>query len=252
MIVPIFLLLLFLCWGSFLNVVGHRLIIQESVLGRSRCIHCKHRLAWYDTIPLISYIFLHGKCRTCHQSISLLYPFIELLTAVSMLLLYYSSDVDYFLVYFLFFSALIITIRTDLETMLISRLVTLALVPIGFLLSFSDYIPIIPLDSIMGAALGYMCLWFISTIFYLCTHKQGIGEGDFELLACIGAFTGIFGVWTSLLLGSLLGSIIGISYLKLTGTLERHAKLPFGPFLACGAIIYVIFEDSIMCLLGWS
>src|SRR2546428_8423420 len=129
----ILLLLLSLCWGSFLNVVGYRLMKDEHLLDRSRCIHCKHQIAWYDLIPVISYFMLKGKCRACRQPISGLYPFIELFTTMSMLLLYYLVDFEYFIAYFLFFSALIITIRTDLETMLISRWVTLVLVPFGLI-----------------------------------------------------------------------------------------------------------------------
>ncbi len=140
--------------------------------------------------------------------------------------------------------------RTDLETMLISRLVTVPLIPIGFILSCTDHIPIIPLDSVMGAAIGYISLWLISAIFYACTGKQGIGEGDFELLAGIGSFTGIFGIWACLMIGSILGSVIGITYLAMTGTLQRHAQLPFGLFLAMGAILYVIGEEYIVSLLG--
>lgn len=250
MIIPIILLVLVsLCWGSFLNVVAYRLIKGESLGGRSRCIHCKHSIAWYDTLPIISYLVLQGRCRTCHQPISLLYPGIELLTALSMTLLYYIREPDYFFAYFLFFSALIITIRTDLETMLISRYTTLLLIPVGALFSWVDYMPLIPLDSIMGAAIGYVSLWLISALFYACTGKQGIGEGDFELLAFIGSFTGIFGVWASLMIGSITGSIIGITYLYASGTLQRHAKIPFGPFLALGALIYVLWEDYIALML---
>lgn len=252
MVIPILLMLFFLCWGSFLNVVAYRLIKEESFGGRSRCIHCKHILAWYDIVPLISYLLLKGICRTCHQPISLLYPAIETLTAISMMLLYYMNDFDYFFAYFLFFSALIVTIRTDLETMLISRYVTLFLIPVGIFFSSTDYIPIIPLDSIMGAAIGYIILWLISAIFQACTGKQGIGEGDFELLAFIGSFTGIFGIWASLMIGSILGSIIGILYLHTTGKLQRHAQLPFGPFLALGALLYVLGEEYIAAIIGFN
>ncbi len=101
----------------------------------------------------------------------------------------------------------------------------------------------------MGTALGYFVLWIIGTIFFLITRKQGIGEGDFELLAMIGSFTGVVGIWASILFGSILGSIIGIIYLKYMGILKRHAKLPFGPFLAIGAMIYVLFQEPIMILL---
>jgi leader peptidase (prepilin peptidase)/N-methyltransferase len=246
---PILLIILFLCWGSFLNVVGYRLIQSESLWSRSRCIHCKHTLAWYDLMPLVSYLFLRGKCRSCTRSISLLYPLIELLTALTLLAGYYLIDPDYYLAYFILFSALIVTIRTDLESMLISRWVTIVLIPLGILFSLTDHTPIMPLNSIMGAAVGYISLWLIGTIFYAITKKEGIGQGDFDLLALVGSFTGLLGVWGTLLLGSVLGTIGGTLYLLLTGSLRRHAKVPFGPFLALGAILYVCFHERIIELL---
>ncbi len=243
MIEPIVVSTVFACWGSFLNVVGYRLIHGISLLGRSQCVSCHSRIAWYDLIPLISYVILRGRCRSCHERISPLYPFIELVTAVSLTGLYYGIEAHYFGAYFLFFSALIVTIRTDLETMLIARLMTLPLIPLGFILSCTDHIPLIPLDSILGTAVGFFSLWLISTLFYLFTRKQGIGEGDFELLALIGSFTGMFGVWAALMIGAIMGSITSLAYLTYTGKLERHAKIPFGPFLAFGAMCYVLLEE---------
>ena len=245
MIIPTLLILFFLCWGSFLNVVAYRLIEEEHFFGYSKCTQCKHPIAWYDNIPIISYIVLQGRCRQCLYQISLLYPFIEIFTTVCLTLLYYLVESEYLLAYFIFFSALIVTIRTDFETMLISRWVTTALIPIGIIFSISDNIPIVPLNSILGAALGYFCLWLIGSLFYAITHKKGIGEGDFELLAMIGAFTGVVGVWSTILIGSILGSIIGIIYLKSMGILKRDTKLAFGPFLAFGAIIYILLQDQI-------
>lgn len=249
MITVTFLILFFLCWGSFLNVLAYRLIHEKSLIGRSSCIHCDTPLAWYDILPLFSYLMLQGTCRHCQQPISFLYPFIELLTGITLSLLYCTTDLEYFGAYFIFFSALIVTIRTDLETMLISRWVTAALLPLGLLCSLTDRIPILPLNSILGAAVGYGSLWLVGTIFYAITKKHGIGEGDFELLAMIGSFTGIIGIWASVLFGSLLGTIIGLTYLKYTGMLQRYAKLPFGPFLAGGAILYVLVQEPIMHLI---
>ncbi len=163
--------------------------------------------------------------------------------------LYYTIDTTYFVGYFILFSALIVTLRSDLETLLISRLSTLALVPVGIIFSFTDHIPIAPLNSLMGAAAGYLFLWLIATIFYALTHKEGIGQGDLDLLALIGSFTGIIGGWASILIGSVLGSAIGTLYLIYTGQLKRHAKIPFGSFLAIGAIVYVLFQDYITALL---
>lgn len=248
MIVLVVLFLFFLCWGSFLNVVSYRLIAGQAITGRSRCLHCMKTIAWYDLIPVISYLTLAGRCRSCNKPISLLYPSIELLTALSMTLLWYIIDPEYFIALAIFFSALIISIRSDIETMYLSRWTTIALVPLGILFSFTDQISIVPINSILGAALGFGGLWLIGTIFYLLTNKQGIGEGDYDLLALIGSFTGIIGIWVTILIGSLLGTIIGSFYLYI-GNLKRDTKIPFGPFLAIAAMIYVLLQEQIMTFL---
>lgn len=247
----IVLIPLFLCWGSFLNVVAYRLIRGQGLIHPSACIHCGHPIAWYDNIPLLSFILLYGKCRACGQPISWLYPFIELFTTIVMTLLYLRIDPLYFWGYFFFFSALIVTIRSDLETMLISRWVTIALVPVGIIMSFIDTIPIAPLNSMMGAAVGYLSLWVVGTLFYLITKKDGLGQGDLDLLACIGAFTGIIGVWMTVLLGSLLGSAIGTTALLYQGRFQQYMKIPFGPFLAVGAIIFVLYHGPLLRLIGF-
>jgi leader peptidase (prepilin peptidase)/N-methyltransferase len=170
---------------------------------------------------------------------------------VVMTLLYLRIENIYFWGHFVLFSALIVTIRSDLETMLISRWVTIALVPVGIIMSFTDTIPIAPLNSIMGSATGYLSLWLVGTLFYLITRKEGLGQGDLDLLACIGAFTGIVGIWMTVLLGSLFGSIIGTACLLYQGKFHRSMKLPFGPFLAMGAIIYVLFQTPLLRLVGF-
>ncbi len=236
--------LLSLIWGSFLNVVAYRLINEKSIVApRSFCPHCKTTIAWYDNIPIVSWLLLRARCRHCKKAISALYPFIELLTAAAFILLY-NFEPTYFLAYALFFSALIVTIRTDLEYMLISRMVTLALLPIGWLLSYFHLLPIDLTQSLIGSLLGFFSLFFIAQIFYLLTKKHGIGEGDFDLLALIGAFTGARGVFFTLLIGSWIGSIISIAYIIIARK-NAQAKIPFGPFLALGAMSYVLWHDLI-------
>ncbi len=249
MVILLLLIIASLCWGSFLNVIGYRLIKGKSILGRSACPHCSHTLSWHDLIPLFSFIFLKGKCRYCHTPISWLYPLIELLTVLAFVAAYYLVDDIYYIAYFIFFSALFVTIRSDLEYLLISPWMTLALIPIGIALSFTDLLPIYPLNSILGAAVGYIVPWLIGAFFYFITKKEGIGQGDFDLLAFIGAFTGIMGVWAALFIGSLLGSLCGGIYLYATGSLRRNVPLPFGPFLAIGAMLYCLFADEIVELL---
>lgn len=200
-------------------------------------------------IPVISWIILCGRCRYCKQTISWLYPCIELFTAIVMVALLNFIPTRYIPAYIIFFSALIITIRTDIETLLISRIVTLFLVPIGVLFSFLKLIPITPLNSISGTLFGYFFLYSFSKIFQKITHREGIGSGDFDLLAFIGSFTGITGCWISLMIGSLLGSLFGLSQI-IRGKANRTTKIPFGPFLAIGALIFVLFQDSIVTLLS--
>lgn len=243
-----------LIWGSFLNVVAYRLIQEQSLGGRSVCPHCNHQLAWYDNIPLISWLALRGKCRTCAQPISFLYPFIELLTGLSAVALCegWKFEVgpeitNYFPAYFIFFSALIVTIRTDLEFMLISRYMTLFLIPAGIALSAFGFLPISPLESILCALGGYLLFYAIAQAFYWFTGREGMGQGDLDLIAFIGAFTGLMGVWMTILIGSILGSVSSAIYLLASGQ-ERSTHIPFGPFLAFGAICYVLFAEQLMRL----
>lgn len=236
----------FLCWGSFLNVVAYRIIHEpHTILDRSRCDHCKTTLAWYDLIPVFSFLFCGGRCRYCGGQISLLYPAIELFTTIILLLLFYSVPVYYFLSYAFYFSLLIINIRTDMEHMLLSSLVTLYSIPIPLLLSFFRYIPATFTDSLFGALSGYLCLWSIGKLFYWWTGKQGIGEGDFEMLALIGSWTGMLGCWFAITLGSVIGVIAGI-VLQAQRETRGDIKIPFAPCLALGSIMFVFFSKQII------
>lgn len=153
----------------------------------------------------------------------------------------YVLEPHYLAAYFVFFSALIVTVRTDLETMLISRYATLALVPVGCLLSLFGFLPISLTSSIVGALFGYGFLWLIRAAFKAVTGKIGIGQGDLDLMAFIGAFTGILGCWVTISIGSLAGALLGTAYLL--ATRQSTAKpLPFGPFLALGAVCFVLAQ----------
>lgn len=242
-------IILSLCWGSFLNVVAFRLVHQLLLFEPfSLCPECNARIQWYDNIPVISYVLLRGKCRSCKKPISFLYPTIEILSAFLFPLLWYATTPFYFIAYFILFSALIVTIRTDLEFMLISRFVTIFLIPFGLFFAYTHLLPITPIESMLGTITGYFFLWSIAKLYRYITGKEGMGQGDFDLLAFIGSFTGPFGCWITLLVGSTVGSIIG-----LIGIIALHkdfsAKLPFGPFLAFGAIAFVLFQDQFTVLL---
>jgi leader peptidase (prepilin peptidase) / N-methyltransferase len=237
----------FLCWGSFLNVVAYRLLREQSPFaGRSCCPHCNAPIAWYDLIPLFSYCLLAGKCRHCHAVISPLYPFVESLTALFFYALITCIDQHYWIGYGIFFSALIVVIRTDLEMMLIPSLVTLYAIPLGVLLSLCGMLPLAVLESIVGAASAYFFLYTVFFIYRAITKREGIGWGDIELLGFIGAFLGVQGWWVAMLIGSLSGSLIGILYLAVNALDARTTPLPFGPFLALGAILYVLYGPVVL------
>ena len=240
------LFIVFLCWGSFLNVVGYRLIRHYPLTGRSFCPHCRQTLSWYDLIPLVSYITLQGRCRYCGNSISFLYPFIEVVTALLLTCMILFIDRQYWLGYGIFISALLVTIRTDFDKMLISRLVTLALIPIAVVLSFFTMIPVLPQQSILGALFGYSVLWIIAKVFYLIKKNEGMGDGDFDLLSMIGSFTGILGAWIALLLGSFLGVLASIVHM--IASRRIHIKIAFGPWLAAGALLYLFFQDFFLLM----
>ena len=154
----------------------------------------------------------------------------------------------YFFSYFIFFSALIVTIRSDIETMLISRYATIFLAPIGIVLSMHGLLPISLRESISGALFGYLFLFCINYMFRYLRQIDGIGEGDFDLLLFIGSFTGIVGCWISITIGSLLGSVYGIISLLLHNNKNfehfQYTKIPFGPFLAFGALIFVFIQTQ--------
>ncbi len=235
----LFLDIVFLCWGSFLNVVGYRLIKGiDLVFKRSHCPECQTPINWYDLIPVFSYLILAGKCRSCSKKISILYPCIELLTMIVLLGAVVFIPQEYFLGYFLFFSALIVCIRSDAQTMLLSRLVTLYFAPVGWLCAYLELIPLPLQESAASSLIGFMSLWSIAKIFTYCTGKQGLGEGDMDLMACIGAFTGLAGLWSTLMIGSCAGAVFSVLYFKITKK-DYNTPIPFGPFLALGAMVHV-------------
>ncbi|NRB21709.1 prepilin peptidase [Candidatus Dependentiae bacterium] len=218
---------------------------QNPVTPRSACPHCHENIAWHDNIPVLSWILLCGKCRSCSKPISVLYPIVELLTALVFTLLWLYIPHVYFFSYAFFFSALIVSIRSDIETMLISRFVTLFLVPVGFFLSALGFLPITMIQSILGALAGYFSLYLFAKLFEWFTGKKGMGQGDLDLLAFIGSFIGPLGCWFVITIGSIIGSIWGISSILFLKK-SKSTKIPFGPFLALGAISYVFLQDTVL------
>lgn len=232
-------------------MLAYRLISGDSLLrSRSFCPSCNKDIAWYDLIPLASWLLLKGKCRNCSAPISWLYFFIELSALIFFSSLFFTIQPCYWFAYFIFFSALLVTIRTDLEHMLISRYASVYLIPFGIFFSATRLVPISIMNSILGAVTAYLFLLLVNSLFYTCTKKVGMGQGDGELLACIGSFLSFTGWWISLIIGSFLGSIVGLAYLLITQQ-KSSTRLPFGPFLAFGAIIYLLFEKQLLYIFGF-
>jgi len=251
----IFIVVVFLCWGSFLNVIAYRSVHDKKFLQkRSKCNYCNKLIAWYDNIPVISWVILRSKCRKCKTKISVLYPFIEIFTCILLTSLFFyifyvqnnfvftKNNIISFLAYFIFFSALIVATRTDLEEMVIPQIFSIWLVPLGFIFSYLNILEISFISSFMGAVIGYGILWLVAKLFKLFTKKDGLGEGDMELLALIGAFTGIFGVWVTIFLSSLIGVLVAGIYLYTIKNIP-NLKIPFGPFLVLGVILYFFFKS---------
>jgi leader peptidase (prepilin peptidase) / N-methyltransferase len=222
-------------------MIGYRLLSGDSFLrARSFCPHCDKNLVWYDLFPLVSYLILTGKCRWCSHSISYLYPLIECISALIIPFFLLTYPMYLIPAGFIFISAMIICIRTDLEAMLLSRFTTLYLAPFFIAASFFDAIQITPLHSCLGAITAYGFLYTIRSIHWYMTGIEGMGLGDIELICCIGSFLGISGWWFSLFVASCMGSIVGLAcmiYYK-----KKSLKIPFGPFLALGALSILLYE----------
>ena len=230
-----------LCIGSFLNVCICRLPERRSIAWpRSSCPHCGRRLAPRDLAPVVSYLWLGGRCRYCREPISIQYPIVELATGLlfaAVVGVYGISLVS--LKYLIFVSLLIIITGTDINTRLIPNVVTYPGMAIGLILSL--FIPGISfLQSIVGLLVcgGVVCLlaW---------ASKGGMGGGDIKLMGMMGAFLGWDAGLLTLFVGALLGSVVGIVRIA-SGKQKRRDPMPFGPFLAVGGLISAFFAPSIL------
>ena len=232
--------------GSFLNVCIFRLPKEESIIWPgSHCPHCKKPIKFYDNIPLISYLLLGGKCRQCHSSISLQYPLVEGITALSSLIVFmeFGPSLSY-LFYFSFVAALIVITVIDLYHQIIPDVISLPGIGVGLLASLM--IPQITFsNSLLGILLGGGSLFLIATVYQWLFKREGMGGGDVKLLAMIGAFLGWKAVILTILLGSLIGSITGIIVMVSKGKDFKYA-IPFGPFLSLGAVIALFYGENLI------
>jgi len=232
--------------GSFLNVCIFRLPREESIIWPgSRCPHCKKAIKFYDNVPLISYLLLGGKCRQCQGPISLQYPLIEGITALSSFVLFmkFGASLDY-LFYFCFVAALIVITVIDLYHQIIPDVISLPGIGVGLVASL--IIPRITFfNSLLGVVSGGGSLFLIATVYQWLVKREGMGGGDVKLLAMIGAFLGWKAVILTILLGSFIGSITGIIVMVSKGKDFKYA-IPFGPFLSIGAGIALFYGESII------
>ncbi len=233
--------------GSFLNVVILRLPQEGGsiVFPASHCPICKTPLNWYENIPIISYIFLRGKCNHCKTTISLQYPVVELLMALLSGAVFYKFGLSITACgYFLFCAALLVIIWVDIHHQIIPDIISLPGIVVGFFFSFVNS-QLTWQSSLIGLLIGGGILYSIALLYFILRKQEGMGGGDIKLLAMIGAFLG----WQSLLFviffSSLTGTIVGLTAMakqKKGGA----TRIPFGPFLSVAALFFLFFNAQIL------
>jgi len=230
--------------GSFANVCVHRLPAGKSVVSPgSHCPNCGAPVAWYDNIPVLSYTVLRGRCRQCANPISLRYPVLEALMGASWAALaWYFGPQPVLAMAIVFITLLWILTLIDLETFLLPDVLTLPGIVIG--IGFAFWLGY-GVDSLIGAACGYGVLWLVARLFLLLTGREGMGYGDFKLLAMLGAFLGWQALPFIILVSSLVGAIIGSLYLLLSKK-EARTEIPFGPYLAAAGVLYLLWGPQAM------
>lgn len=262
--------------GSFLNVVILRLpprlewqwkrdateILEQPevydppppgiVIEPSHCPHCKHKLSWYENIPVFSWLALRGKCRHCQAPISAQYPLVELLTGLLALASVWQFGFGWQGFGAIVLSCFLVALSgIDLRTQLLPDQLTLPLMWLGLVASLDSlYMPAKP--ALLGAIVGYASLWSVWWLFKQLTGKEGMGHGDFKLLAALGAWVGLQGILPIILLSSLVGAIIGSIWLATQGR-DRATPIPFGPYLAiAGWIVFFWGQQMIDAYMKFS
>ncbi|MFI5347872.1 MAG: prepilin peptidase, partial [Elusimicrobiota bacterium] len=242
-------------YGSFQNDAVHRLQREESLVRpRSRCPRSRNPIAWYDNVPVLSWLLLRGRCRHCRKPISARYPAVEAATGLLAAALQrrWPADTVWVVGAALACGALLAVALIDWETFLIPDELSIGLAVSGLLFSpFNPYFGggawwLSARGSLIGAASGFAMAWAIAAIGEALLKKEALGGGDVKLLAGVGAWAGATGAFDCMMLGSLVGSIYGIRLL-LTGRATRSDPIPFGPFLAAAAV----FNFFVLLPLGW-
>jgi leader peptidase (prepilin peptidase)/N-methyltransferase len=234
--------------GSFLNVCIYRLPGSLSIIRpRSMCPSCKTQIAFYDNIPILSYLWLRGRCRRCGATISLRYPVVETTAGLFAVALFNRHGVapEGFILY-AFVAALLVVTFIDLDHQIIPDVITYPGILVGFLSSFVvDHITY--KESLMGILLGGGSLFLVASVYYLLTRKEGMGGGDIKLLAMVGAFLGWKAVIFTIFVGSAIGTVVGVAVALRTHG-GRKMAVPFGPFLSLGALLFLFCGQQII---GW-
>ena len=217
----------------------------------SRCRQCGHRIRWHENIPVVSYLFLRGKCASCGSSIGIRYPLVEVVTAALAWLCLSRYGLQWqALAWFIFGTSLICLTLIDWDTTYLPDSITLPLLWMGLLIASLGWTSISLGSAVWGAALGYMSLWLIYWGFKLATGKEGMGFGDFKLFAALGAWFGWQALVPIILMASVIGALVGIG-MKLASSLREGGVVPFGPFLAMGGLTAMIFgPQSILRVIG--
>jgi len=255
--------------GSFINVVVYRLpkmmerswhqqcsqlLTPDAVLASqptfnlafpdSHCPHCQHAIRWWENIPLVSYLVLRGKCSSCQQSISMRYPLVELMSALLSTVVIWQLGFGIMGISALFLTWTLIALALiDFDTQLLPDDITLPLLWSGLLVNLFDLHSSLA-DAVIGAMAGYLSLWSVYWLFKWFTGKDGMGYGDFKLLAAFGAWLGWQALPMIILLSSVVGSVIGISLIVFKGR-DSQIPIPFGPYLAIAGWIVLVAGESI-------
>lgn len=246
MFISSFIIILGLIVGSFLNVCVARLInAKDNILRSSKCPKCKQPIRWFDNIPLVSFLILAGKCRSCNKKISYIYPIVELLCAITFFYCYHNYNLSIALVLSLiFFSTLLVIFFTDFNYFLIFDVTSIPLIIIGLIASFLKINPFhsLIIDSVFGTIVGYGVIYLIRLIYFKIKKIEGMGLGDAKLLAAIGAWYGFKSILFILLFSSILGSVYGLSYIYFRNK-KKNIKLAYGCFIVLAAFLYPIYGD---------
>lgn len=237
--------------GSFLNVVILRLPDPEQsiVFPASHCPECSASLHWYENIPILSYIFLRGKCGHCKTSISLQYPLVELLMALFSVGVVHTFGLSYESIgYFIFCAALLVIIFIDIRHQIIPDIISLPGIALGFVFSFINS-TVTWQSSLIGLLAGGGILYAIALFYMIVRKNEGMGGGDIKLLAMIGAWLGYQSLPFVIMISSLSGAIIGIILLR-SQKKNSNTRIAFGPFLSGAAIIYTFYAKDILYFLN--